>query len=67
MRVVVCGVGAVGGVLAAALTRAGTEVIGIARGAQLDAIRENGLLVRSPNEDFAARFDCAASPSIKKR
>jgi 2-dehydropantoate 2-reductase len=63
MRVVVYGVGAVGGVLAAALTRAGTEVIGIARGAQLDAIRESGLLVRSPNEDFAARFDCAASPS----
>lgn len=63
MRVIVYGVGAVGGVLAAALSRAGTEVVGIARGAQLDAIRENGLLVRSPGEDFVARFDCAASPA----
>lgn len=62
MRVVVYGVGAVGGVLAAALTRAGTEVIGIARGAQLEAIRTTGLRMRSPEEDFVARFDCVASP-----
>lgn len=62
MRVVVYGVGAVGGVLAAALTRAGTEVIGIARGAQLEAIQTTGLRMRSPEEDFVARFDCVASP-----
>lgn len=62
MRVVVYGVGAVGGVVAAALTRSGTDVIGIARGAQLDAIRANGLRVRAPEDEFVARFACAATP-----
>ena len=39
MRAVVYGVGAVGGVTAAALFSSGAEVVGSARGAMLDAVR----------------------------
>lgn len=63
MRFIVYGVGAVGGVLAAALADRGHEVIGIARGAQLEAIRKDGLTLRAPEGDLTARFDCVAHPS----
>lgn len=62
MRVVVCGVGAIGGTVAAALALSGQEVVGIARGAQLDAIRARGLRLRTPDADRVARFDCVADP-----
>jgi len=63
MRAIIYGVGAVGGVVAAALARSGQEVIGIARGAMLDAIQTDGLRLRAPEHDFVARFDCVAHPS----
>ncbi len=63
MRVIVYGVGAIGGSIAAALARAGTEVIGIARGAMLHAVQTNGLQLRAPELDFVQRFDCVAHPS----
>ncbi len=47
MKICIYGAGAVGGVLAAALARAGHEVCIVARGANLDAIRRHGLRVRS--------------------
>lgn len=62
-RVIVYGVGAIGGVVAAALARAGFPVTGIARGAQLDAIRADGLLLRTPKEEVRIRFDCVADPA----
>lgn len=62
-RVVVYGVGAIGGVVAAALSIGGTEVVGIARGAQLQAIREGGLRLLSPTTDTTARFDCVGDPT----
>lgn len=62
MRIVVCGVGAIGGTVAAALALSGQEVVGIARGAQLDAIRARGLRLRTPDADRVARFDCVAGP-----
>lgn len=43
MRVIVYGMGAIGGVIAASLVLDGKQVIGIARGGMLDAIRKNGL------------------------
>lgn len=42
MRVIVYGIGAIGGTLAARLALTGHEVLGIARGAMLDAIRAQG-------------------------
>jgi len=63
MRVIVFGVGAVGGVVAAALARSGTEVIGIARGRMLEAIRDKGLRLLSPEVDELVAFPCVASPA----
>jgi 2-dehydropantoate 2-reductase len=48
MRIAVFGSGAVGGYYGARLARAGNEVTFIARGAHLEAIRTQGLQVRSP-------------------
>lgn len=63
MRVIVMGVGAVGGVVAAALARSGTEVIGIARGAMLRAIRDQGgLHLRSPEVDERVPLTCVETP-----
>lgn len=62
MRIVVLGVGAIGGTVAAALALSGQEVVGIARGAQLDAIRAGGLRLRTPGGDAVARFDCVGAP-----
>ncbi len=62
MRVIVYGAGAIGGGVAAAIARSGGAVTAIARGAQLDAIRENGLTVRRPNETFTQRFDVVETP-----
>lgn len=45
MRIVVYGVGAIGGVIGASLARAGTEVVGIARGGMLAAMQAQGGLV----------------------
>lgn len=56
MRIAVLGSGAVGGYYGATLARAGHDVIFIARGAHLDAIRERGLEIRSPAlGDFTVR------------
>ena len=62
MRVIVYGVGAIGGVVAAALALAGREVVGIARGRQLEAIRANGLLLRNPDQAVRAEFPCVGDP-----
>jgi 2-dehydropantoate 2-reductase len=47
MKICVYGAGAVGGLIAGWLARSGQEVSVIARGQQLDAVRERGLRVRS--------------------
>ncbi len=62
MRFVIFGVGAIGGGLAARLALAGHDVVGIARGAQLDAIRRYGLRVRTPVSDDIVRFPCVGDP-----
>jgi 2-dehydropantoate 2-reductase len=63
MRIIVYGVGAIGGTVAAALALSGREVVGIARGAQLDAIRDSGLLLRTPQTAARATFPCVADPA----
>ena len=47
MRVTVMGSGGTGGYFGGLLARAGEDVTFVARGAHLDAIRANGLAVRS--------------------
>ena len=46
MKICIYGAGAVGGLIAAWLARSGEDVSIVARGAQLEAIRRNGLRVR---------------------
>ncbi|MBZ6075013.1 ketopantoate reductase family protein [Microvirga puerhi] len=63
MRIIVYGVGGIGGTVAAASALSGQEVIGIARGAQLEAIRNNGLLLRTPERASRAHFPCVEDPT----
>jgi 2-dehydropantoate 2-reductase len=46
MKICVYGAGAIGGLIAAWLSRSGHDVSVVARGAQLEAIRKQGLRVR---------------------
>jgi 2-dehydropantoate 2-reductase len=59
MKICIYGAGAVGGLMAAWLSRAGHDVSVVARGAHLDAIRAGGLRVRSEGgvERFSVRAD----------
>jgi 2-dehydropantoate 2-reductase len=60
MRYVVIGAGAIGGTVAARLHEAGREVVAIARGAHLAAIRADGLRVEEPDRSRTVRLDTAA-------
>lgn len=51
-RVAVLGVGGIGGYYAGLLARAGHDVFALARGANLTALRERGLVVRVPGEEW---------------
>jgi 2-dehydropantoate 2-reductase len=62
MRIVVIGAGGVGGLLAGLLARAGTDVAIVARGAQLEAIRREGLSIDSPLGAFRVRVPAEAGP-----
>jgi 2-dehydropantoate 2-reductase len=59
MKVCVFGAGAIGGFLAARLTRAGANVSVIGRGPHLEAMRRNGIRLIS---DFAVHPLCTADP-----
>lgn len=63
MRIAIMGAGAVGGYFGARLARAGQDVAMVARGAHLDAIRRDGLQVKSPAlGDIVARVTASAEP-----
>jgi 2-dehydropantoate 2-reductase len=55
MKICVIGAGAIGGLLATKLAEAGEQVSVVARGAQLNAIREHGLVLREEGGDVVAR------------
>ena len=55
MRFVVAGAGAIGGYIGARLTRAGADVVLVARGPHLKAMQDRGLRVTSPDGDFAVK------------
>ncbi|MFD1094816.1 ketopantoate reductase family protein [Salegentibacter chungangensis] len=52
MKILVFGIGGIGGYFGGRLAKAGNEVTMIARGKQLEAIKNNGLEVESINGDF---------------
>src|SRR5438270_1750520 len=58
MTVAVVGAGAIGGLLGAHLARSGQEVILVARGAHLAAMRDRGITVRREGEEFVAHPRC---------
>lgn len=64
MRIAIVGAGAVGGYFGARLAHAGQDVVVVARGAHLDAIRTHGLQVVSPAlGDFTARCRAESDPA----
>ncbi|MCW0211816.1 MAG: ketopantoate reductase family protein [Pseudonocardia sp.] len=63
MRYVVIGAGAVGGTIGVRLAEAGRDVVLVARGAHLAAIRERGLRLDEPGRSRAVRLPTAAAVS----
>jgi 2-dehydropantoate 2-reductase len=62
MKICIYGAGAVGGLMAAWLARAGHAVSVVARGAQLEAIRRRGLAVRSEGRSDAFSVHAEEEP-----
>jgi 2-dehydropantoate 2-reductase len=62
MRIAILGAGGVGGYFGGTLARAGHPVTLLARGAHLDAIRERGLEVRTPEGTFTAKVEATDDP-----
>lgn len=62
-KICVYGVGAIGGLIAARLALAGFSVTGIARGAQLDAIRRDGLILLADGATHRASIRCVETPT----
>ncbi|WP_149540475.1 ketopantoate reductase family protein [Siccirubricoccus phaeus] len=63
MRVCVFGAGAIGGHLAGRLASGGAEVSVVARGAQLEAIRANGLRVLAADKEMHVHPRAASDPA----
>lgn len=63
MAYVVVGLGAIGGTIAARLSLAGRDVVGVARGAHGEAVRRDGLLLRTPSGDHRVPLD--VRPSVR--
>ena len=62
MKICIYGAGAVGGLMAAWLARAGHDVSLVARGRQLEAIHEHGLRITSDGKTDAFRVKTSANP-----
>lgn len=63
MKVCVFGAGAVGGLIAAWLARSGHEVSVVARGANLEALRRDGLRVRTKDKTESFRIKAESDPA----
>jgi 2-dehydropantoate 2-reductase len=63
VRLVVYGAGAIGGSLGALLSQAGYDVLLIARGAHLEALRANGLVLKRPEGEAHLRIDAVGTPA----
>ncbi|GAA3486244.1 ketopantoate reductase family protein [Streptomyces cremeus] len=62
MRYVIIGAGAIGGVVGGRLAEAGHEVVLVARGAHLEALRAKGLRLTTPEGARTLRLPSAAGP-----
>ena len=62
MKIAILGAGGVGGYYGGVLARAGHQVSMLARGAHLEALRERGLEVRTPEEPFTVAVGAADDP-----
>ena len=63
MRIAIFGTGGAGGYFGAHLARAGEEVVFIARGEHLQAIREQGLRVETSTGEFVVRAEATDDPA----
>src|SRR5262245_42332047 len=63
MKIGIVGAGGIGGYYGGQLARAGTDVAFIARGEQLDAIRQHGLRLRTADEDFTVNVLASEDPA----
>lgn len=62
MRYIIIGAGAVGGAIGGRLHDAGHDVVLVARGAQLDALRTRGLQLRTPDGTLDLPMTAVAGP-----
>ena len=62
MRYIIIGAGAVGGVVGGRLAQSGHEVVLVARGAHLAALRADGLRLRVPDGDLTFRLPAVERP-----
>ena len=63
MRLIVIGAGGIGAYFGGELARAGHDVTMFARGAHLDALRERGLTVRTPEGEFVTPVGATNDPA----
>ena len=63
MRIAVMGAGGVGGYFGGRLAQAGNEVVFIARGKHLDALRAKGLTLKSPLGDAQLKVSAVEDPA----
>ncbi|SEP58398.1 ketopantoate reductase family protein [Microlunatus flavus] len=61
-RYVIIGAGAIGGSVGGRLHQAGRDVVLVARGQHLDVLRNEGLRLRTPDEDVTLRVPAVAGP-----
>jgi len=67
MSVAVVGAGAIGGLLGAYLSCSGEEVIFVARGPHLAAMKSRGVTVRSGGDEFTAHPECTDDMTAIRR
>ena len=63
MKIAVMGAGGVGGYFGGRLAQAGNEVVFIARGKHLDALRATGLSLKSPAGDATVKVNAVEDPA----
>jgi 2-dehydropantoate 2-reductase len=63
MRYIIIGAGAVGGTIGGRLAQAGHDVVLVARGGHLEALRRDGLRLLTPDEDLRLPIPAVAGPA----